>query len=263
MTDARSHQEIEELLGAFALDAVDGDEARIVADHLVDCARCRAEVAEHREVAALLAHGGTDAPAHLWDRIAASIEGTGPSETDLALRPPLFTKPKMAGRAAPRSWRRRAVVPVGAIAAAVIGVLGFQVVDQGSKLDDQGRQIEELANGDGMSQAFQSALGEPDAELVQLQSPDGVHEARVVMSDGTGYLHAAALPELPEGRTYQLWADMGENRISLGILGSRPEVASFAMDREVLGLAITEEIASGVVVSEQAPLVYGVVPSDA
>lgn len=263
--DGSSHQQIEELLGAFALDAVDGDEARVVADHLVDCARCRAEVAEHREVAALLAHGGTDAPAHLWDRIAASIEGTGPSETDMVLRPPpgLFTKPNVAGRTLPRSWRRQAVLPVAAVAAAVIGVLGFQVVDQGAKLDDQGQRIEELANGDGLSRAFQSALGEPDAELVELRSPDGEHEVRAVMTEGLGYVHAAGLPGLPEGRTYQLWADMGESRISLGILGARPEVASFAVNPEVLGLAITEEIASGVVVSEQAPLVYGVMPSDA
>ncbi len=32
-----AHHEIEELLGAYALDAVDADEARLVEDHLADC----------------------------------------------------------------------------------------------------------------------------------------------------------------------------------------------------------------------------------
>lgn len=259
------HAAIEELLGAFALDAVEGDEALAVADHLVTCPRCRAEVAEHREVAALLAHGGADAPAAVWDRIAAAIEGSGPSEQDKVLVPPpsLFSKPKVVRTSRAQTWRTRGVVPVAAAAAAVIGVLGLQVVGQGAKLDDQGDQIEALANEDGLSRAFQSALGAPDAELVQLRSSDGEHEVRAVLTDGAGFVHAAGLPDLPEGRTYQLWADMGSSRISLGVLGNKPEVASFAMNGGVLGLAITEETASGVVVSDQAPLVYGVMPADA
>jgi anti-sigma factor RsiW len=260
--DARSDREIEELLGAFALDAVDGDEQQVVADHLVSCARCRAEVAEHREVAALLAHGGGDAPPAIWDRIAASIEGSAPAQGTVLPPPPLFAKPG-SGRGSQRSWQRRSVVPVAAAAAVVIGLLGFQVVEQGAKLDEQGDQIEALADGDGLTRAFQAALGSPNAQLVDLRSSDGVHEVPVVMDGSEGYVHAAGLPELPEGRTYQLWADMGDTRISLGVLGNRPEVASFPVDRGVLGLAITEEAGPGVVVSEQPPLVYGVMPSTA
>src|SRR5690606_35755181 len=54
--------EFTELLGAYALDAVEPDEREAVERHLADCPRCRSEVAEHREVAAYLAHAGTDAP---------------------------------------------------------------------------------------------------------------------------------------------------------------------------------------------------------
>ena len=261
---AMTHQEIEELLGAYALDAVEGEEAQAVADHLLDCARCRAEVADHREVAALLAHGGSDAPPAIWERISASIEGSGPSERDTVLVPPaLFSAPRAAGRDPRRTWHTRAVVPVAAAAAAVIGVLGLQVVGQGDKLDDQGEQIEAMAAEDGLSRAFQAAIGAPDAQLVDLRSADGEHEVRAVMADGEGYVHAGGLPELPEGKTYQLWADMGDVRISVGVLGSRPEVASFAVNEGVLGLAITEEDRYGVVVSDQPPVVYGVMRADA
>ncbi|MEX2660049.1 MAG: anti-sigma factor [Acidimicrobiales bacterium] len=258
-----NHQEIEELLGAYALDAIEADESAEIGDHLLSCARCRAEVAEHREVAALLANGGTDAPAGLWDRIAASIEGTEPSAADVAMfsKAPLFSRAGAPPRR--RSLHSRALVPIVAAAAAVIALLGFQVVGQGNKLDRQGEQIAQMSEEDGLSRAFQSAISDPASQLVALRSADGEHEVQAVVTGSTGFVHAASLPELPDGRTYQLWADLGEQRISLGVLGQRPKVASFALSGDVLGLAITEEEGAGVVVSEQAPLVYAVMPADA
>src|SRR5207344_1927274 len=75
-----SHTEIEELLGAYVCDAVDPDEAIAVEHHLQTCPKCRAEVAELREVTALLATADTPAPAPegVWDRIASSLEEMPP-----------------------------------------------------------------------------------------------------------------------------------------------------------------------------------------
>ena len=262
MAASLTHREIEELLGAYALDAVDGSEAEQVADHLLDCARCRAEVAEHREVAALLAQGGSPAPAELWDRIATSIEGTGPSEQDkLLVAPPLFSRPREgAGR---RHWRNRATLAVAAVAAAVSAVLGVLVVGQGDKIERQGEELARIAEDDGLSNALETAMADPAAELVTLRSADGEHDAQAVMTGTTGFLAAGALPELPEGRTYQLWGDVGDRRISLGVLGNRPKVASFAVSGQIVALAITEEEGAGVVVSEQPPVVYAIMPTDA
>ena len=67
MSRGLSHSELEELLGAYALDAVDGDERDAVELHLRECPRCRAEVADHREVAAALAQTGGPAPDGVWD----------------------------------------------------------------------------------------------------------------------------------------------------------------------------------------------------
>ena len=52
-----THDPIEELLGANALNAVDDDERAAVDAHLATCPRCRAEVDAHREVASHLALG--------------------------------------------------------------------------------------------------------------------------------------------------------------------------------------------------------------
>src|SRR4051794_22236213 len=92
-----SHEEVAEMLGAFALDAVDPDERVLVEDHLADCARCRAEYEGYREVTGLLAAGGA-APEGAWDRIAGSLHEPPP---------PLALKPH-------RTWSR----PAGALVAA-------------------------------------------------------------------------------------------------------------------------------------------------
>ena len=89
MTVETSHGGIEALLAAYALDAVDEDEAAALDRHLAECPACRRELAAHREAAGLLADEGTPSPAGVWDRIRAEIDQPAP-------RPEL-----------PRRWRRR------------------------------------------------------------------------------------------------------------------------------------------------------------
>ncbi|MST35184.1 hypothetical protein GHK86_20930, partial [Acidimicrobiaceae bacterium USS-CC1] len=70
MTD---HHDVQELLGAYALDALEPDEVAAVEAHLEVCARCRRELAGYREVTSLLGHTGGEAPPGIWDRIAAGM----------------------------------------------------------------------------------------------------------------------------------------------------------------------------------------------
>ncbi len=77
-----SHQEIQELLGAYALDAVDPETAALVERHLETCVRCSTEVARHHEVAGLLANSGGESPPELWDGIASQLDGSIPPSWD-------------------------------------------------------------------------------------------------------------------------------------------------------------------------------------
>ena len=69
------------------------------------------------------------------------------------------------------------------------------------------------------------------------------------------------LAELVPGRTYQLWALVGDRRspevISAGVLGPDPGVTAFNVGGPVVGFAITDEVAPGVASSDNAPLVQG------
>ncbi len=250
------HADLEELLGVYALDAVHGEERLAVEQHLPTCARCRAEVEEHREVAALLAHTGAPAPEGLWDRI---IEALDDDHGDFSL-PPVLPFPTMAPPqpvSTRHRWRTRANAVLLAAAAAVIVVLGVQVEQQDDRLDD----MSNLLALDALEQAYQTAESRPGSDVVQLTSFDGQIDAQAVIThDGTGYLRASSLPRLPEGRTYQLWGDAGDQRVSLGSLGRSPEVASFGVSDQFVGLAITEEAEPGVIVSQQPVLAYGPLP---
>jgi anti-sigma factor RsiW len=231
----RSHDEIQELLGAYALDAVDDDERIEIDDHLRDCARCRAEVAEHRDTAAFLAHGGTDAPDVLWDRIASSIEV--PNVVPIA--PTLG----FGVRQSRNRWPQ-AVALVGAAAAVIIGFLVVQV-------RDQDRRIDRIQGGDPVA----LAMAEPGARVVHLTAGDT--ELPVVLTtEGKAYLQASALPELAADRTYQLWGQSGAELVSVAVLGRDPDVVTFDVGGYA-ALAITEERAPGVVQSRNRPIASG------
>lgn len=232
MTGAPSHEEIQELLGAYALDAVDDDERAVVDEHLLTCLRCRAEVADHRETAALLAFAGQDAPDGVWDRIAASLEEPPPPLVlSRAASEPGAGVQARRGRG--RAWWSGGLV---AAAAVVISLLALTV---------------SLRDGD------RDRFSPPDGPRIHLTSSDGRHSADMVVADGRGYVFNDNLPELSDDEVYQLWGRKGSELISLGLLGTDPDNEEFVAGDEFDAFAVTVEEAGGVVRSGQIPVLSG------
>jgi anti-sigma-K factor RskA/putative zinc finger protein len=242
-----THHDIQELLGAFALDAVDGDERDVIEAHLVGCPRCRAEVEGHRETAALLAHSGERAPEGVWDRIAEALDEA----------PPALDLTRITRRPSRRLIPLRMAAATMAVAAALTLFLGVAL---GRNDDGLGRvdKIADAMEKAVVANAASAALANPQAEQTQLTSTDGKATARVVrLPDGTGYLVPANLAPLPAGRVYQLWAVRSDAKISLGVLGATAEVSAFRMNGPVLAFAVTEEAAGGVATTENQPVIVG------
>jgi hypothetical protein len=248
-----THAEIQELLGVYALDAVEGEERDAVELHLRECPRCRAEVAEHREVAALIAHGGTPAPAGVWDRIVTAlddsaprmrIEVDGPGGTVLPLERP--TAPPPAAASSPRFARARVAV-LGA-AAVLIVVLGALVIRLNDRVDDlEGRR--------STLQLASSALEDPTSRRGTLELHDGmVRVPAAITDDGTGFLLAEDTPRLTKDLVYQLWGIHDSQMISLGTFDGRSEVVTFHVDPGISGLAVTQEKAPGAPAPTEAPI---------
>jgi len=263
MSGSYSHQDIQELLGAFALDAVDADERDVIEVHLAACPRCRAEVAGHRETAALLAHRGDTAPEGVWDRIAEALDEAPPA-LDLARIAPggdELAERRSAG-VLPRSVPLRVAAATMAVAAALTLFVGVALGrrDRGdlNRLDSAVEAMQQA----GVANAATVALADPHAEQVKLASTDGKATAQIVrLPDGTGYLMPTGLPALPGGRVYQLWAVRSDAKISLGVLGANPQVSAFRMAGPVVAYAVTDEAAGGVGASQNQPVLVGYVKS--
>ncbi|MDQ1435556.1 MAG: hypothetical protein QOF59_2372 [Actinomycetota bacterium] len=254
---APNDPELDTLLGAYALDALEpGERARVDA-YLATNARARDEVDELRESAASLALAPVDdaiAPPELWDRITSTIDaeeasdgaGTGGGEDEeLTAR---RTRRAMNGMN-----RSRWLSLVTAAAAVVALVLATQVVSLHHKLDDARLTGEQAA-----AAAFVRAGHAQGARQVALRPTSGAEVARLVLlPDGSGYLKNDRLAPLDAEHTYQLWALTGTTAkpvaISAGVLGSHPKAAAFSTATDVHGFAITVEKTPGVGQSSQVP----------
>ena len=234
---------LDELLGAYAVDAVDELDRQRVEAYLTEHPEARAEVWQMRQAAAMLAHTGNPAPEGVWDRIANALDGRSPQFAAVLQSP--------APTAAPRRRLVAALSAAALLIAAVAGVITAIVLDEGD--DPEATQ--------SIEEAYETAREDPDGRLVTLASEDGTLSAEaVVQPDGVGFLSAGTLPELPASETYQLWGVYSDGDvISLGVVGNRPAIEPFAADGELDALVITREAAGGVVSSTSGALLVGAV----
>lgn len=224
--------DLDELLGAYALDAVDDDERRRVDDYLEINPRAYAEVQAHREVATMLAFSGMDAPEDLWTRISDEIGSDAPPPgPELAKVLSLDDHPRR---------RRISTIAPWLMSAAAVAVVIFVAI---GLADDADAPNEPLAT------AVELARADRDSRTTVLVAEGSEASAEAIIDqDGHGFVLARELPTLPDGQTYQLWGVVeGGDVISLGIFGPNPEIETFSVDGPIDALAITIEQYPGVV----------------
>jgi len=194
-----SHPEQDTLLdlaAAYALGALSSEEARRFEAYLAGSPEAQREVAEYRDVAALLALGGPEAApsADLRERVLARVRG--PSARPAAPRRP------------PPSW--------GALAAGLVAAvgLGFGYVQLREARDlraELGRTMRRLAETSELLTAREATLNaifEPGVRMFQLTAsgdPDPLIQVFWDRERHRAIVHGYKLESVPEGRAYQLW----------------------------------------------------------
>jgi anti-sigma-K factor RskA len=235
----RRPDDIDELLGAYALDAVDDDERRVVDAYLAANPGARAEVDQHREVVTLLAFGD-DAPEGLWDKIVLSLDDPG---AEAPAPGPELAKVLPARRPDRRRWWFGALA-----AAALVAVVALSIA-----------LVRKDNTSPSLASAYTSAKADPANKTVLLTTDGTTRATAVVEPSGRAFLDPTALPPLASDRTYQLWALIeGESApVSLGVLGPNPQLTMFGVSGPVQALAITDEKAGGVAAPTKAPTIVG------
>jgi anti-sigma-K factor RskA len=197
MSDPR-HDPVQDLAAAYALGALSPEESRRFEAHLAGSSEARREVAEYREVAALLALGSTDAApsAGLRQRVLERVsEGKA--------------RPLAAGAAAPRG----AGVPRpvwGALAASMVAALGLGAALLSTRGELAGLRAQLEATGQRLAEreATLNAIFEPSVQMFQLTAsgdPDPGIQLFWDRQRHRAIIHGFKLRPVPAGQAYQLW----------------------------------------------------------
>ncbi len=185
---AMNHAEAEELLGAYALDALTGDERQRIEEHFGSCDEHRDAAAQLRETAALLAltvEDGDPSPT-LRRRIMEAVTAAPPQPAARVPMPPTTPPSAMARRPVARGPRWSLRPAYLAVAVAVLLALAA------------GALIGRLTgpNAATVAYTFQGdATRAPGAQARLVYFKD--QQAAVVAATG--------LPKLASGQVYELW----------------------------------------------------------
>jgi Anti-sigma-K factor rskA/Putative zinc-finger len=223
---------LHDLTAAYALHALEPNEARAYEEHLAHCERCRGELAELSESATALAYAadGPEPPAGLRERILEQARADRPNVVPL--------RPRWAIPAA----------ATAAVAVAAAVALAIWAVSLSDRLD---RRSGELRAQERASQI----IGDPAAHRVEIEGGRG---SLVVTRTGAGALVLARLQHAAPGRTYEAWVAQGGSPKAAGTFEGGGNVTTFALDRPVpdgATVMVTEERDGGVDMPTQMPFV--------
>jgi len=210
--------QVDELAGAYALDAVEPDEERAISEHLDTCDR------PHDEARELIGAGGAMGVSEevvmpnpaLRERLMATVAATPQEHRPLAVTPMPEREPKRAW------WRLQPVMAgVAAVALAVavgLGAWGFSLNAQLAEREDALRAV---ANADA---AF-AVAGSAGAGWV-IESGDAAHFV------------AEDLAELPADHIYELWLlDAAGTPTAVGTLEDPDDLVVVALEHDLAGAA--------------------------
>ncbi|MFF8831260.1 anti-sigma factor domain-containing protein [Streptomyces sp. NPDC015131] len=238
--------------GAYALDALPDHERAVFERHMTDCAECAREVRELSATAARLgAAAAAVPPAALRERVLAEI-------TTVRQLPPHVAPGSGAGRSGP-AFRGRLPRLVLAACVAATAAFGGVVVWQH---EDVRRAEQRAQRAEQRTADMSRVLSAPDARTVT--GTEGGARVAVVVSraEDSAVFLSSGLPELPAGKTYQLWFDdRGGTMRPAGLTrGDGGLVMDGAVDGAT-GMGVTVEPAGGSPQPTGAPLMLMTLPA--
>lgn len=213
MTPSTPVDDLDALLAAHAVGALDGDELELVERVLATDADARHELARYEQASAALHSSDGPAP-EVWAAIRTEIEDDDRGAAVL---------PMSAAR------RRRRVVRTVGLAAALAVAAGLSAwgLDQRDSSSPPPPAIE---------RADDPATG-PDGQRITLTTADGETVEIVLLPDGHGFVLDGALPRLADG-SYRLLARTADGVVELTVIGDQIVRTAFDVPADLTELLL-------------------------
>jgi anti-sigma-K factor RskA len=208
-----------EQLAAYALGALDRDEAAALEAHLPTCAACRAELAEFEAVVPALAFS-LDVPlepaGHRERFLSLLNEANEPAPQPAA---PVAPEPRPAPR---RPWWQAFNPFAGWAAAGLMAVLLIAALLWGAGAQQRATDAERtLAAQQARSQALAAILANPNARRVTLAGQGAFQDAGVQLwvdpASGRAVLVSGNLAAAPAGKLYELWLIKDQTPVAIDV----------------------------------------------
>jgi len=230
MTSTIQPDDLEGLLAAHALGALDGHELEIVEHALATDRNARSEHARFTQATQLLDSTGGPGP-EVWDNIAKAIDTNATDRT--FVRSGVVTPIGSARR--PGVLGARRVVRTIGIAAAVGMVIaatawGVSQVDKPSS----------PAPTSSVERAAQSAARTHGARRVVLTTATGQSASLVLLPSGLGYVLGGNLPAAVPGSAYRLLGVTDHGNVELATIGRQIKPTAFRLPQHVTGLVLEQ-----------------------
>ena len=237
-----STTDVHTLSGAYAINALSGDEAELFRTHLDACQACRQEVREMQAAAAQMGWAESLAPpADLKARILAAAERS----------PQLPPRVAHSGERSEHRVRTRFPRFLVAAAAVLIAAAGIGFL----------QMRDDATPGSTLAASVVRVFEAPDAHRATVETVNG-GKVSVATSPSLNRMAVDTdeLPDLKNGQVYQLWAVADGSFASAGLLENPDRGAAMAMPAEGTRVAITIEPAGGSVKPTTAAII-SVTPS--
>ncbi|WP_216217616.1 anti-sigma factor [Amycolatopsis aidingensis] len=239
------------LTGAYAVDALTGEERAEFERHLAECADCAREVRELRAAAGKLGMAAASTPPEgLKRRVLAEIARTRQEPPETGEEPETGAEggAEVVPLSRGRRWATRFAAAAAVVGLALAGTFGTIAWQNQQELEStQERMAGAAARGAEMAEL----LSAPDARLITASGEGGLTATTVVSAQlGKAMFMGDDIAPLPEDRTYQLWfIKSGPEYVSAGVLerstGGRTTPVVAAIPEGTAGMGVTVEPAGG------------------
>lgn len=208
-----THTDYQELLAAYALDAIDPADRQALSEHLADCVQCRDELSALRDTTGLLSHAA--APQEPGEHVRAQILAQVRAETRRETPAQVVNMPQRTRTAWPNMLRLAAAIAFIALLAGVIVLwrrdarMQAEMAQLSRQLDAQQGEMKSSRDLMARQQEALALMNSAVATRIQLNGMPAAPNARATLmfdkQTGRAVLLTDGLPATSADKAYEVW----------------------------------------------------------